>query len=163
MASVTFGTGIGGDGLVVTDDNDPSTGLGNGGHRARFVPALVNTVNITNYAAGRATASQNSANAALNSANEALSSSAVSTINKDLTNSYSQTAFTSQIEAGNSASGANSSATAANLSLLALSDVLSNGIGAFSVDNNGDLSVSYNTPTVSSLTINSSGELLVTY
>lgn len=49
MASVTFDPAIGGDGLVVTDNNDPATGLGNGGHRVRFVPALNNIVGIGNF------------------------------------------------------------------------------------------------------------------
>ena len=40
MASVTFPPEVGGSGLTVTDDANPTTGLANGGHRARFVPAL---------------------------------------------------------------------------------------------------------------------------
>ena len=44
MASVTFPTSLGGDGSTVTDDANPSTGLANGGHRTRFVPALSQTV-----------------------------------------------------------------------------------------------------------------------
>ena len=36
MASVTL------NGVTYTDDNDPSTGLGGGGHRARFIPLLAN-------------------------------------------------------------------------------------------------------------------------
>jgi hypothetical protein len=40
MASVTFSVSVGGDGSTVTDDANASTGLANGGHRTRFVPAL---------------------------------------------------------------------------------------------------------------------------
>lgn len=39
MSSVTFRSG-----LTITDDADPNTGLANGGHRTRFVPALSGTV-----------------------------------------------------------------------------------------------------------------------
>lgn len=39
MSSVTFRSG-----LTITDDANPSTGLANGGHRTRFVPALSGTV-----------------------------------------------------------------------------------------------------------------------
>ncbi|ACT50860.1 hypothetical protein [Methylovorus glucosotrophus] len=46
MANVTFPTALGGDGSTVSDDNDPVTGLGNGGHRTRFVPSLKNIVAI---------------------------------------------------------------------------------------------------------------------
>lgn len=46
MSSVTFPINIGGDGSTVTDDSNASTGLANGGHRTRFVPALSQIVNI---------------------------------------------------------------------------------------------------------------------
>lgn len=41
MRSVTFHTAVGGDGSTVTDDSSPATGLDAGGHRVRFVPALI--------------------------------------------------------------------------------------------------------------------------
>ena len=41
MASVTFRNGF-----TVSDDSSPSTGLGQGGHRTRFVPALQATVAV---------------------------------------------------------------------------------------------------------------------
>ncbi len=49
MASVTFSASVGGDGSTVTDDNNPSTGLGNGGHRTRFVPALAQLVAVAQF------------------------------------------------------------------------------------------------------------------
>lgn len=55
MTSVTFPVDLGGDGSTVTDDNDPSTGLGQGGHRTRFVPALYNTVAMAQTAVDSAT------------------------------------------------------------------------------------------------------------
>lgn len=53
MASVYFDPAVGGDGSTVTDDSNPSTGLAGGGHRARFVPALVQIVAIANWVLGR--------------------------------------------------------------------------------------------------------------
>jgi len=49
MASVTFPVNIGGDGSTVSDDSNVSTGLANGGHRTRFVPALGQVVAIGNF------------------------------------------------------------------------------------------------------------------
>lgn len=46
MASVTFSASVGGSGLVVTDDTNGVTGLGNGGHLLRLVPCLQNVVAI---------------------------------------------------------------------------------------------------------------------
>ena len=49
MASVTFTPDVGGNGLTVTDDANPTTGLANGGHRARFVPALAQVVAVAKF------------------------------------------------------------------------------------------------------------------
>ena len=49
MASVTFPPEVGGNGSTVTDDANPTTGLANGGHRARFVPALAQVVAVAQY------------------------------------------------------------------------------------------------------------------
>ena len=46
--SVTFPVDLGGDGSTVTDDDNASTGLGNGGHRTRFVPAMGQVVAVAN-------------------------------------------------------------------------------------------------------------------
>lgn len=54
--SVTFPTALGGDGSTVTDDADPTTGLANGGHRLRFVPALSQAVIMSQTAASKAAA-----------------------------------------------------------------------------------------------------------
>jgi hypothetical protein len=79
MASVYFDPAVGGDGSTVTDDANPTTGLANGGHRARFVPALAqvvavaaNTVTEANDAAASAAASAASAVASAASAATAL-------------------------------------------------------------------------------------------
>lgn len=87
MASVTFPAGVGGDGSTVTDDSSPTTGLGNGGHRTRFVPALSqvvavaqNTVTQATNAASSATAAANSAASAVNSPGTTASSSSTITI-----------------------------------------------------------------------------------
>lgn len=49
MASVNFPPDVGGSGLTVTDDANPTTGLANGGHRARFVPALAQVVAVASH------------------------------------------------------------------------------------------------------------------
>lgn len=46
MAAVTFPPSLGGDGSTVTDDANATTGLANGGHRTRFVPALAQAVAV---------------------------------------------------------------------------------------------------------------------
>jgi len=73
------------------------------------------------------------------------------------------TAAANSAAAGNSAVTAAGSATAANTALLALGNVLANGIGALQTDVNGELIVSYNSPTVTSMAIDAAGNLMVTY
>ncbi|WP_110678710.1 hypothetical protein [Salinicola sp. RZ23] len=58
MAEVTFPNDLGGDGLVVTDDANPDTGLAAGGHRLRFVPALSNSVAMARTATDKAALAQ---------------------------------------------------------------------------------------------------------
>lgn len=53
MASVTFPVGLGGDGSTVTDDDNATTGLREGGWRTRFVPCLSNTVAIADQITSR--------------------------------------------------------------------------------------------------------------
>jgi hypothetical protein len=72
MATVTFSTAVGGDGSTVTDDANPTTGLANGGHRARFVPALAQTVAVAQNTVTKATEAAASAAAAAASAASAL-------------------------------------------------------------------------------------------
>jgi hypothetical protein len=70
----------------------------------------------------------------------------------------------SKFEAQNQAASAGSSAAAASATLLALGEALSNVLGAFSVDANGDLLVAYNSTVISNIEISaSSGDLLLTY
>lgn len=54
MASVTFPVDLGGSGVTITDDTNPTTGLAAGGHRQRFVPALEQTVAMARTAKDRA-------------------------------------------------------------------------------------------------------------
>lgn len=56
MASVTFTPALGGDGSTVTDDASATTGLANGGHRTRFIPALAQLVAVAAQAVANAAA-----------------------------------------------------------------------------------------------------------
>ncbi len=58
---------------------------------------------------------------------------------------------------------ASSSAMAANTALLALGDALVNGIGAFSVDADGNLVVQYNDAVIDDVQIDANGNFLITY
>jgi hypothetical protein len=49
MSSVTFSTAVGGDGSTVTDDNNATTGLRDGGWKTRFVPCFTQQVAVANY------------------------------------------------------------------------------------------------------------------
>ena len=64
MASVTFSVGVGGDGSTVTDDSNASTGLANGGHRTRFVPALAQVVAVAGHVVTKAGEADSDASAA---------------------------------------------------------------------------------------------------
>ena len=44
-----FDPAVGGSGLTVTDDGNPTTGLDNDGHRERFVPALAQVVAVAQH------------------------------------------------------------------------------------------------------------------
>lgn len=61
MTSVYFDPALGGDGSTVTDDANVSTGLANGGHRTRFVPALSQVVQMAQTAVTNAQAANNAA------------------------------------------------------------------------------------------------------
>ncbi|WP_339678375.1 hypothetical protein [uncultured Zhongshania sp.] len=68
MASVTFDESVGGDGSTITDDANASTGLKQGGHRSRFVPALTQTVAVAQFIVDKAGEASDSADAAAGSA-----------------------------------------------------------------------------------------------
>lgn len=74
MATVTFPIELGGSGLVVSDDTDPTTGLRNGGYLTRFVPALQQTVAVAGFVVGQVSNAAASASAAAGSASAASSS-----------------------------------------------------------------------------------------
>jgi hypothetical protein len=74
MSSVTFSTTVGGDGSTVTDDDNATTGLRNGGWRTKFVPALTQEVAVAANAVASATSALASKNSAASSATAAASS-----------------------------------------------------------------------------------------
>lgn len=79
-------------GHTYSDDSDPSTGLGNGGHRTRFVPALADVVVVAGQAATSATNAATSATNAATSATNA-ATSATTAINAPGTNATSTTSL----------------------------------------------------------------------
>jgi hypothetical protein len=74
MSSVTFSTGVGGDGSTVTDDNNATTGLREGGWKTRFVPCFTQQVAVANYIVTKAGEASTSASAASSSATAAAAS-----------------------------------------------------------------------------------------
>jgi hypothetical protein len=74
MSSVTFNTGVGGDGSTVTDDNNATTGLREGGWKTRFVPCFTQQVAVANYIVTKAGEASTSATAASTSATAAAAS-----------------------------------------------------------------------------------------
>lgn len=74
MASVTFSSSVGGDNSTVTDDTNATTGLANGGHRLRFVPALAQLVAVASYVVTQATNASTSASTASTQAGNASTS-----------------------------------------------------------------------------------------
>lgn len=124
MASVTFPVTLGGDGSTVSDDSNVSTGLANGGHRTRFVPALGQVVAM---AAFMLPISQNALNAPGTSATS-VSSILIGTGAKNLTLAQSGKAFA----VGQWVQITNTAAPAANYMLGAVT-AFDAGSGAMSV------------------------------
>jgi len=114
MSSVTFPVDLGGDGSTVTDDANASTGLANGGHRTRLVPALSQTVAMANTAKNQAQVSTTKATEAASSATAAAASES--------------TATTKASEASTSATAAANSATNADAARAAAVDAQNNAV-----------------------------------
>lgn len=163
MNSVTFPTDLGGDGSTITDDDNPSTGLDGGGHRARLVPTLSQTVQMARTAKEMADAAAGAVAAVREARDEAGEHADRANQSRQETASLVSAASGYAASAGNQAGSAASSAASANGALLALGNVLANGIGMFSVNPNGELVGEYNTPTVTALAIDAGGNLVVTY
>jgi hypothetical protein len=76
MSSVTFSTAVGGDGSTVTDDNNATTGLREGGWKTRFVPCFTQQVAVANYVVTKAGEASTSASNAAASAIDATNNGA---------------------------------------------------------------------------------------
>jgi hypothetical protein len=74
MSSVTFDVAVGGDGSTVTDDNNATTGLREGGWKTRFVPCFTQQIAVANYIVTKAGEASTSASAASSSATAAAAS-----------------------------------------------------------------------------------------
>jgi hypothetical protein len=105
MASVTFPAGVGGDGSTVTDDANPTTGLANGGHRTRFVPALSQMVAVAQNTVTQAT---NAATQAANAATEVTNAAAQVTLATTQANAAAASATTALTAPGTSATSTTS-------------------------------------------------------
>ena len=125
--TVYFDPAVGGNGLTVTDDGNPTTGLDNDGHRARFVPALAQVVAVASNTVTKAVEAAASAETASNWATKTdgpVSGGEYSAKYHALAASTSATnaassasaASTSASNAASSAASASSSASAANTS-----------------------------------------------
>jgi len=128
MGSVTFSTTVGGDGSTVTDDDNATTGLRNGGWRTRFVPALTQEVAVAGNAVASATAALASKNAAASSATAAAGSSTASA-------SSATSAAASATAANNSVSTIQASFSSPS----ALGNVAPNTVAATSLSYTGTL------------------------
>jgi hypothetical protein len=83
MSSVTFSTTVGGDGSTVTDDDNATTGLGNGGALIRLVPMMNQVVTVASYVVTKAGDSSTSASAAAASASAAATSATAAAASYD--------------------------------------------------------------------------------
>jgi hypothetical protein len=68
MTAVTFPTAIGGSGRTYSDDNDPDTGMADGGHLERWMPLMQDVVAAAAYVGTEAPAVHASKNTATNAA-----------------------------------------------------------------------------------------------
>lgn len=160
MASVTFPVAIGGNGSTVSDDSNVSTGLANGGHRTRFVPALAQVVGIGNLIVPLC---QNALVAPGTSATSA-SSLTIGTGSKSLTLAQAQKAFA----VGQWVQIADTAAPATNWMHGAIT-AFNSGLGTMTVDvkiaaGTGTLTawaVHPASPMSPFLSINANGELLL--
>lgn len=83
MSSVTFSTSVGGDGSTVTDDDNATTGLGNGGALIRLVPMMQQVVNVAAHVVSVSGGAGDDAAAAAASASAASSSATAAAASYD--------------------------------------------------------------------------------
>ena len=152
-----FDPAVGGNGLTITDDGNPTTGLDNDGHRARFVPALAQVVAVARYvvdtaedvnadavtsAAAAATATAQAgiattkAGEVVASANNAANSATLASGSATSAAASATTATTKANDASASATSASNSATAANNSAIAAGVSANNAANSAAAANN---------------------------
>ena len=120
--SVTFPPSLGGSGLTVTDDSNPTTGLANGGHRARLVPALSQVVAVAGNTVTKATEAAASALTASNAASSAAASATSANTSANSATTSATSAAASASAASTSASNAATSASSATASAVLAGD-----------------------------------------
>lgn len=108
--SVTFSESVGGDGSTVTGGADPTTGLANGGHRKRLVPALVQVVAVAQRVVDTAEDVNTDAATASSAATTATTQAGIATTKASEAAASALSASNSSLSASNSALAASNSA-----------------------------------------------------
>jgi hypothetical protein len=121
MTAVTFPTAIGGSGRTYSDDNDPNTGMADGGHLERWMPLMQDVVAAAEYvgiyaqdidtADENAQAAASSEQAAATSATNAAQSATAAATSATNAAQSATAAATSATNAAQSATAAATSAT----------------------------------------------------
>jgi len=149
--SVTFPVALGGSGQTIDDSTSPTAGLGNGGHRTRFVPALSQTVVMAQTAADKATSALASRDAAASSQTAAAGSATSAS-------GSATTATTKASEAASSASSAATSASAAaSYAVGTISDSTALVMGSVDTTKRVRMEADTNVPTASTVVLTAPG------
>lgn len=101
--SATFPTSVGGDGSTVTSGADPTTGLANGGHRKRLVPAFAQVVAVASHVVDTAQDVNDDATTASTAAITATTQAGIATTKAGEASASALSASNSAIAASNSA------------------------------------------------------------
>ena len=107
--TVYFDPAVGGTGLTVTDDGNPTTGLDNDGHRERLVPAFSNVVQVAKFIVDKA----DDVAAVAPLLQPAIDAAATATTKAGEASASALAASNSATTASNSATSASGSATSA--------------------------------------------------
>lgn len=108
--TVYFDPTVGGNGLTVTDDGNPTTGLDNDGHRARLVPALAQVVAVAQHVVDTAEDVNTDAATAQQAVIDAQGHASLASDKAGIATTKAGEAVASALSASNSATAASNSA-----------------------------------------------------